>query len=104
MNVPPIYKHFDFAVLTSPDPSARLVDWPTLGVFFILAVGMVVTVIILGVHFGKRLTRDLRALEFFARGVYEKGFDTGRAEAADNSRCSAVIVRWPCSRCIWGAR
>ncbi len=65
VNVPPIYKHFDFAVLISPDPSARSVDWQSLGVFFILAVGMVVTVIILGMHFGKRLTRDLGGLGIF---------------------------------------
>ncbi len=84
VNVPPIYKHFDFAVLISPDPTARSVDWQRLGVFFILAVGMVVTVIILGLHFGKRLTRDLLSLQFFARDVAEKGFGTGRAEAADS--------------------
>ncbi len=90
VNVPPIYKHFDFAVLISPDPTARSVDWQRLGVFFILAVGMVVTVIILGVHFGKRLTRDLGVLEFFARGVAEKGFGTGRAEAANSLEVASL--------------
>ncbi len=90
VNVPPIYKHFDFAVLTSPDPSARSVDWQQLLVFFILAVGMVVTVIILGLHFGKRLTRDLGGLEVFARGVSEKGFGTGGAEAADSLEVASL--------------
>ncbi len=90
VNVPPIYKQFDFAVLISPDPTARSVDWQSLWVFFILTVGMVVTVIILGLHFGKRLTGDLRALEFFARGVYEKGFGTGRAEAADSLEVASL--------------
>ncbi len=90
VNVPPIYKHFNFAVVTSHDPTARSVDWQSLLVFFILAVGMVVTVIILGVHFGKRLTRDLRALEFFARGVAEKGLVTGRAEAADSLEVASL--------------
>ncbi len=90
LNVPPVYKHLDFAVLISPDPSARSVDWQSLGVFFILAVGMVVTVIILGLHFGKRLTRDLLSLQFFARGVAEKGFSTGRAEAADSLEVASL--------------
>ncbi len=90
LNVPPIYKHFDFAVLTSSDPTARSVDWQAHGVFFILAVGMVVMVIMLGLHFGKRLTRDLRALEFFTRGVAEKGFDAGRAEAADSLEVASL--------------
>ncbi len=90
VNVPPIYKHFDFAVLTSPDPSARSVDWQALGVFFILAVGMVVTVITLGMHFGKRLTRDLGGLEVFARGVSEKGFGTGGAQAADSLEVASL--------------
>ncbi len=90
VNVPPIYKHFDFAVLISPDPTVLSVDWQRLGAFFILAVGLVVTVIILGVHFGKRLTRDLGALEFFARGVAEKGFGTGHAEAADSLEVASL--------------
>ncbi len=90
VNVPPIYKLLDFAILTSPDPSARSVDWQTLGVFFILAVGMVVTVIMLGLNFGKRLTRDLLGLEFFARGVSESGFGTGRAEAADSLEVASL--------------
>ncbi len=90
VNVPPIYKHLDFAVLISTDPTTRSVDWQRLLVFFILAVGMVVTVIILGVHFGKRLTRGLLTLEFFARGVAEKGFGTGRAEAADSLEVTSL--------------
>ncbi len=90
LNVPPIYKHFDFAVVTSHGSSARSVDWQSLWVFFILAVGMVVTVIILGVHFGKRLTRDLRVLDFFARDVSEKGFGTGRAEVADSLEVASL--------------
>ena len=90
VNLPQIYKHFNFAVLTSPDPTARPVDWQPLLVFFILAAGMVVTVILLGLHFGKRLTRDLGALNFFARGVSEKGFGTGRAEAADSLEVASL--------------
>ncbi len=90
VNVPPIYKHFDFAVLTSPDPSARSVDWKPLGVFFILAVGMVVMVILLGIHFGQRMIWDLRGLEFFARGVSEKGFGTARAQAADSLEVASL--------------
>ncbi len=90
VKAPPIYKHFDFAVLTSPDPSARPVDWQALGVFFILAVGMVVTVISLGLYFGKRLTRDLGGLEFFARGVSEKGFGTARAQASDSLEVASL--------------
>ncbi len=90
LNVPPIYKHLDFAVLSSPDPSARPVDWQTLGVFFILAVGMMVMVIILGLHFGKRLTRDLLSLEFFARGVAKKGFGTGRVEVAGSLEVASL--------------
>ncbi len=77
VSVPPIYKHLDFAVLTSSDHTARWVYWQPMWVFFILAIGMVVMVIILGVHFGKRLTRDLLTLESFARGIAEKGFGTG---------------------------
>ncbi len=90
VNVPPIYKHLDFAVLTSADPSARSVDWQRLGLFFILAVGLVLTVIMLGLHFGKRLTRDLRGLEFFARDIAEKGFGTGRAEVADSLEVASL--------------
>ncbi len=90
VDVPPIYKHFNFAVLISADPSARSVDWQTHGVFFILTVGMVVMVIMLGLHFGKRLTRDLRVLEFFARDVAEKGFGTGRAEVADSLEVASL--------------
>ncbi len=84
VKVPPIYQYLDFFVLTNPAPSALSVDWQRLGLFFILAVGLVLTVIMLGLHFGKRLTRDLGGLEFFARGIAEKGFGTGRAEAADS--------------------
>ncbi len=92
VNVPPIYKHLDFAVLTSPDPNAWSVDWQPLGVFFILAVGVMVMVmvIILGLYFGKRTTMDLRALEFFARDVAEKGFSTDRAEAADSLEVASL--------------
>ncbi len=90
VDVPPIYKHLDFAVLTSPDPSARSLHWQRLLIFFILTVGMVVTVIMLGLHFGKRLTRDLLSLEFFARSVSEKGLDTGRAEVGDSLEIASL--------------
>ncbi len=94
VKVPPIYKafdfHLDFDVPTSPGSSALQVDWQRLLIFFILTVGMVVTVIMLGLHFGKRLTRDLRALEFFAQGVAEKGFGTDRAEAADSLEVASL--------------
>ncbi len=90
VNVPLIYKHLDFAVVTSHDPALRWFDWQSLGVFFILAVGMVVTVIILGLHFGKRLTRDLLSLEFFAQNVSEKGFGTSRAETADSLEVASL--------------
>jgi len=94
VNVPPIYKHLDlhldFSVLTSPDLTVRSVDWQLLQVFFILVGGMVVTVIILGLHFGKRLTRDLRVLEFFARDVATTGFGTDRAEAADSLEVASL--------------
>ncbi len=90
VDVPPIYKHFNFAVLTNPDTTARWVYWQPMWVFFMLAVGMVVMVIILGVHFGKRLTRDLLSLGFFARDVTEKGFGTSRAEAADSLEVASL--------------
>ncbi len=90
VKVPPIYKHLDFAVLISTDPTTRSVNWQSLWVFFILAVGMVVTVIILGLHFGKRLTRDLLTLRYFARDVAEKGFGTDRAEAADSLEVASL--------------
>ncbi len=90
LNLPPIYKHLDFAVLASTASSALPVDWQRLGVFFILAVGLVLTVIMLGLHFGKRLTRDLQALGFFAQGVAEKGFGTDRAQAADSLEVASL--------------
>ncbi len=90
VKVPPIYKHLDFAVLIRSDPSALSVDWQWLGVFFILLVGMVVMVIMLGLHFGKRLTRDLLSLGLFAQGVAEKGLVTGHAEAADSLEVASL--------------
>ncbi len=90
LNAPPIYKHLDFAVLVSSDTSPWSLDWQVLGVFSTLTVGMVVMVILLGLHFGKRLTRDLGALEFFARDISEKGFGTGRAEVADSLEVASL--------------
>ncbi len=90
VKVPPIYQQLDFAVLTRPNPNAKSVDWQWLGVFFILLVGMVVTVIMLGLHFGKRLTRDLLSLGLFAQGVAEKGLVTGHAEAADSLEVASL--------------
>ncbi len=90
VKVPPIYQQLDFAVLTRPNPSAKSVDWQWLGVNFILLVGMVVTVIMLGLHFGKRLTRDLLSLGLFAQGVAEKGLVTGHAEAADSLEVASL--------------
>jgi len=82
--VPPIYKDLNFAVLTSSDPPALSVDWQRLGLFFILAVGVVVMVMVmvLGLHFGKRLTRDLQAVEFLEAGGLEAGgLEAGGLEA-----------------------
>ncbi len=90
VDVPPIYKHLDFAVLTSPDPTARWVGWQSLWVFSILAVGLVVMVIFLGMYFGKRLTRDLRGLEFFARSIAGGGFRATRVEAASGLEASGL--------------
>ncbi len=90
VKVPPIYQQLDFAVLTRPNPSAKSVNWQWLGVFFILLVGMVVMVIMLGLHFGKRLTRDLLSLGLFAQGVAEKGLVTGHAEAADSLEVASL--------------
>ena len=90
--VPPIYKDLNFAVLTSSDPPALSVDWQRLGLFFILAVGVVVMVMVLGLHFGKRLTRDLQAVEFFARRIAAGGFRATSAEAAGGLEAGGLEV------------
>ncbi len=82
VNVPPVYKHLDFAVLTNPDPTVSWINWQSLLIFFLLAVGLMVMVVMLGVYFGKKLTTDLLRLESFARSVTTGGFRATRAEAA----------------------
>ncbi len=44
----------------------------------------------LGVYFGRRLTRDLLTLELFARDVSEKGLVTGHTEAADSLEVASL--------------
>ncbi len=90
VNVPPIYKHLYFAVAVSHGPDTWSADRQPLQVFFVLIGAMVVMVILLGVHFGKKLTRDLGALELFARGVGEKGFGTSRAESSDSLEVASL--------------
>ncbi len=92
VDVPPIYKQLELAIFTSPNPIARLVDWRSLWVFLILGIGIVVLVIILGRHFGRRLTKDLLGLESFARRITEKGFSDTSSAAFSSLEVSSLEV------------
>ncbi len=89
---PPIYKHLNFTIFLSHDSMDMETDWGSLRVFFILGVGVVVAVIILGLYFGRRLTRDLLSLEFFARRITEKGFSGGAAEEVASLEVASLEV------------
>ncbi len=92
VDAPPIYKHLEFTVLGNPNLTTKLINWQSLQVFFILGVGIVVLVIILGLYFGKKLTRDLLGLEFFARRVSEKGFGAAPLEAVASLEVASLEV------------
>ncbi len=77
-DIPPVYKHLNLTISISPHDSDGIeIDWWSVWVFFILGVGVVVIVIIMGLYLGRKLTKDLLKLEFFARRITEKGFGEG---------------------------
>lgn len=90
VDVPPIYKAIDFAILASPEIAASPFSWHLPGAFFILAAGLVVAVLLLGLAIGKRLTSDLLKLRFFAQDISEKGFSTERAEAGNSLEVASL--------------
>ena len=87
---PRVYQNIGFAVLARTEPEIRPVDWKWLGVFFILAGGLMGLVILLGLYIGKKLTQDLRRLQFFTQQVSEAGFGASRAEVADSLEVASL--------------
>ena len=90
VDVPPIYKSIGFAILASSKPAISHFSWQSLGIFFMLAAGLVVAVLLLGLSIGKRLTSDLLKLQFFAQDISEKGFSTGRAETGNSLEVASL--------------
>ncbi len=77
VDLPSIYKHLNFTIHLSHESMDLETNWQPLWIFFILGVGVVVIVIILGLYLGRKLTKDLLKLESFARRITEKGFSEG---------------------------
>ncbi len=92
VDMPLIYKDINFVVTSNLNPADGWVNWRSLWVFFILGVCVVGIVIILGLYFGRRLTRDLLDLEFFARRITEKGFSVSPSEDVASLEVASLEV------------
>jgi|GEM_PF-4878916 len=90
IDAPKIYQHLSFVVAAQAGDRPFHEDARPLGLIFAMALAIAGIVVVAGRHFGRRMTRELRELEGFARDVAEKGFGTRRAQSAESVEVASL--------------
>jgi PAS domain S-box-containing protein len=90
LDTPPIFRSLNLRVVEKLTASSAEGLVPQYGIIFVMALALAVAVFLLGSRLALALTRDLRHLETFSRGVVRDGFGAQRAQVEGSIEVSSL--------------